>query len=191
MSKPSKVILVGPSGVGKTSLVSTLLNQKFESDLVSTVAPAFCSTTIETEPGRSVELQIWDTAGQEQYQAISVMFYREASIALVCYLPNEKDAIEQWIERVKNNVPDCVIILVAMKADLMSQEDRLSFGADQIETTSQFKARANFLTSAKSGEGVRELFREVARIVEQIKLPETPTSVSIANEGRANKSSCC
>jgi small GTP-binding protein len=77
-SIPVKLILLGSSGVGKTTLIHSFCTQTFSQDSVSTVAPAFSEMTLEIDNGTLVTLQIWGTADQEQYQSISQMFYRDA-----------------------------------------------------------------------------------------------------------------
>ena len=65
-----KIILVGSSGVGKTSLVNAYFSQPFEGQTQPTVAPAFCGNTVTLSNGKSIYLHIWDTAGQERFQSI-------------------------------------------------------------------------------------------------------------------------
>jgi Ras-related protein Rab-7A len=83
--RPIKVILVGSSGVGKTSLINNYFDQPHETDTSPTVAPALVATTISIPSGQPVDLHIWDTAGQERFQSIGGMFYRESDVALVCF----------------------------------------------------------------------------------------------------------
>jgi small GTP-binding protein len=158
-----KLILVGSSGVGKTSLVDSFFKQKFETQIVSTVSPAFCNAPIEIDPHTTVDLQIWDTAGQEQYQSISQMFYREAHIAFICYDRDEVESITRWVARVREHAPDAKIYLVATKADLLTDD-----GAEEAVTgdgsarAAELNARY-FLTSSLTGRNVHDLFESAAR----------------------------
>jgi small GTP-binding protein len=169
-----KRILVGPNGVGKTSLVSSFFQQKFEKDVIPTVSPAFCTATIPIDSHTSVDLQIWDTAGQEQYQSISQMFYRESHIAFVCYDQPETPNIERWILRVREHAPDAKVYLVTTKADLIPDKVTEEVVLKQGEQFGiQFHAKY-VLTSALSGRNVCELFSEAAK---DVALKESVTRV--------------
>lgn len=189
---PLKAILVGSSGVGKTSLVNAYFENPFESQALPTVAPASCSTTIELDDGIKVELQIWDTAGQERFQSISHMFYRDSHIAFVCYDSASGESVENWIAKVREEVPDCIIFLVSTKGDLLETEEEVAecirIGKEKM---AEFGAKYHIITSASKGTGVKELFTTAAKCVDQVYLTNQP-SVEI-NVGRQNGNggSCC
>jgi small GTP-binding protein len=164
--RPSfKVILVGPSGVGKTSLVSWFVKKEFETETISTVAPAFSTSVVKLADGTLVDLQIWDTAGQEAYLAISQMFYRDSQVAVVCYVPEAPETIDEWLARVREHVPDCVIILAATKADMLSEDERLELFNDGLRRSAQHGAKAHYVTSAKTGLAIEDLFYGAASSV--------------------------
>ena len=189
---PVKLILVGPSGVGKTSLVSCFFKQKFENQTVPTVAPAFCSASIEVTPGKPIDLQIWDTAGQEQFQSISQMFYRDSHVAFVCFDPHDDSSIEQWVERVRTHVPDCQIILVVMKSDLMDVELRDKVATKREGLIERYSAKGFFITSSKTGEEVHDLFSAAARLGEQCRGPNKSAGVEVVgNRDPKQKGGCC
>ncbi|KAH0795555.1 small GTP-binding protein [Histomonas meleagridis] len=193
IKKTLKLILVGSGGVGKTSLVTKFYNQQFETQTLPTVAPAFCSANIPLKNGLSVELQIWDTAGQEQYQAICQMFYHDSNIAFVCFDKSNIDTVEQWVLRVRSQVPDCLIILVSTKVDLLSSEELIQLKKDGKEMVSKYKAEAHFLTSSQTGQEVTNLFYEAANCIEKIQdtniQKKTPLEEN-KNQDGSNKCSC-
>jgi small GTP-binding protein len=156
-----KLIMVGSSGVGKTSLLDCLYKQQFDNRSMPTVAPTFSEFKIEGDSGEIVEFQIWDTAGQEQYQSVSQMFYRDAKVALVCYDQSEVGSIEKWINRVKDHTVDCIIYLVSTKSDLLSESD-LSLVTDEGEEHAQRSNAKHFVTSAQTGQGITDVFRAAA-----------------------------
>jgi small GTP-binding protein len=158
-----KLILVGSSGVGKTSLVTSFFKQKFEAQIVSTVSPAFCNAPIEIDPHTTVDLQIWDTAGQEQYQSISQMFYRESHIAFICYDRDEVGSVARWVARVREHAPDAKLFLVATKADLLTEEGAEgAMTREGVDRATELNAKY-FLTSSLTGRNVFELFESAAR----------------------------
>jgi small GTP-binding protein len=186
-----KLILVGSTGVGKTSLVSCYLKNPFDSQALPTVAPASCAASVTLENNIQVELQIWDTAGQERFQSISKMFYRDANVALVCYDSTTNDSIGNWIGKVREEVSDCIIFLVATKVDLLDEDQTaecLRFGE---EKQGEFGARVHLLTSSLNATGVTELFTEAAKCVRDVYLTNQP-SVEIANtEPKPAAGTCC
>ena len=163
-----KVILVGSSGVGKTSLVSAFFDNPFENQDLPTVAPASCSAVVDVGNGKKVELQIWDTAGQERFQAISQMFYRESHVAFVCFDPKQPEPVENWISRVRSEVPTCIIYLVATKCDMLSQEEINDLNVKGQDMMNEFSAKHFLVTSAKTSAGVRDLFESAAQCYSEI-----------------------
>lgn len=186
-----KVILVGNSGVGKTSLVSAFFDNPFESQSLPTVAPASCSAIITLDDETTVELQIWDTAGQERFQSISHMFYRDSHIAFVCYDKTTVDSIETWIERVHNDVPDCLIFLVLTKADLLDETERINAEEQGVEMMNRYDAKIHVLTSSSKNMGVSELFRSAAQFVDQIYMTNHPAEeVDLTSTNKDDKKCC-
>ena len=185
-----KLILVGPSGIGKTSLVSCFFKQKFENQTVPTVAPAFCSANIELASGKTIDLQIWDTAGQEQFQSISQMFYRDSQVAFVCFDASDPDIIEQWVERVRTHVQDCAIVLVVTKSDLLSEEVRKTIEGKRDDLVARFNAKGFYVTSASTGEHVRELFHEAAGLGETAMKPNRAGTVDVVGQTKKSRSCC-
>jgi small GTP-binding protein len=161
--KSSKLILVGDSGVGKTSLISSYTKNFFESDTIATVAPASSTATVKFPDGSDHKLVIWDTAGQEAYLAMAQNFYRAADVALVCYSPSAPDSIGEWIRRVHEQVPDCAILLVATKADLLTAEERVALCNTGLELVKKHQAKAHYITSAQTGDSVKEAFYGAAQ----------------------------
>jgi small GTP-binding protein len=189
----AKIILVGSSGVGKTSLVSCLFQQQFDASALPTVAPAFATWTVRCKDGTSVDLQIWDTAGQEQYQAISQMFYRDSDAALVCFTEGEVGSIPRWIERVKEHAPDSRLYLVATQVDLISEENYPDLNARAQESLETQKLKF-FMTSAVSGQGVTDLFQTIAEESIQAQTAAAAPVVSLMDsQGPAagSQKGCC
>jgi small GTP-binding protein len=153
-----KLILIGSSGVGKTSLLRTFRDHTFADEAVSTIAPAFSEIAIECGTPSPVTLQIWDTAGQEQYQSVSQLFYRDAQVAFICYdTLEELGNVDDWAFRLREVVPDCHIFLVVTKSDLLDDDMRVSLTSESSRAASDLGAGC-FLTSAKTGQGVPEAF---------------------------------
>lgn len=117
----AKVIIVGNSYVGKTSLVHRYVHGEHSGNLGQTIGAAFYSLTKQIN-GKNVKFFIWDTAGQEKFRSICKMYYRGAKACLcVCDVTDKKsfDDIEYWVNSVRESASDDVkIILLANKTDL-------------------------------------------------------------------------
>jgi small GTP-binding protein len=173
-----KVILVGKSGVGKTSLINAFFDQPYE-ETQPTISPAFCTAPVTIPDGTKVELHVWDTAGQEQYQAIGEMFYRDADIAFICFDFGRMNTIGEWIRKVHAQVQDCIIFLVLTKADLLVPMEQTEALARRTELLEEHRAKEMHITSAAQGSGVAELFISAGMCVKQILRPAPPVSVTI------------
>ena len=186
--KNLKVIVVGSCGVGKTALIQTYLRNEFPENISTTVTPASTSTDIKNSDGTITHLQIWDTAGQERYQSISKMFYRNANVALVCFQEETAETVEQWISRVRADVPGCTIFLVQTKADLMNNDKRMASNSRGNDLKRKYNAAAYFLTSSKIGLMINNVFND-ASLVE---VPDDAVAEqSVQETKQTEKSSCC
>merc|ERR1711862_508021 len=96
-----KVVVIGDSGAGKTSVVLSYCRNEFSTSVASTIGAAFLKHTVTLPEGDELELQIWDTAGQERYQALAPMYYRGAKICLIVFditVPNALDNVKKWYQ---------------------------------------------------------------------------------------------
>ena len=123
---PCKVILVGESGVGKTFIISRYLN-RYQEKTEPTLG-AYFSNKILVIDGYKLNLEIWDTAGQEQYRSINNLFYKDSYICLLVYDITNKTTFncirDYWYEAVCQNGPQGIIFGVAgNKNDLYEEED--------------------------------------------------------------------
>ena len=124
--KPIKIILLGESGVGKTSLIRVFFGLNFKNESEST----FSSICYEYEfiyNDKKYKYSIWDTAGQEAYRSINKLIIREAKIILIVYAINNKNSFDQidfWIKYVRDNIEDdkYIMALVANKMDLFEEQ---------------------------------------------------------------------
>jgi Ras-related protein Rab-11A len=154
-----KIILVGDYYVGKTCIVTTLLNgpPKDQQPYIPTVA----TSTFFYERGGE-KYQIWDTAGQERYRSITSAYYRGAHGALVVYDITSKktfDSVEKWVNDLKTNgEPKMVIMVIGNKAD--KEEERVITKVDG-EAKSQRNNVAFLETSALTAENIEQAFEEV------------------------------
>ncbi|EJD01482.1 uncharacterized protein FOMMEDRAFT_30160 [Fomitiporia mediterranea MF3/22] len=121
-SVDAKIVVMGNTGVGKTSLLQRYTQNKFDPRNTTSTTGAFFVTKKVYVNGLKVRLQLWDTAGQERFRSMAPMYYRGANAALLLYdITNAAtfEAVRGWLEELKKNCPsDLIIYIVGSKADL-------------------------------------------------------------------------
>lgn len=161
-----KIIIIGDSGVGKSSLTLKATKDKFYDFYTATVGFEFFSFNIKIND-TIIKLQIWDTCGQEIYRSLISSFYKNSALAMVVYSIDNEDSfrhIDYWIKELKNESnPDTKIILIGNKSDLedkrcVDKEEAQKFARDN-EISELFEA------SAKTGFSARNIFVKAAKIL--------------------------
>ena len=159
-----KVVLIGESGVGKTSIISQFTKGVFNPYIMSTNGATFSTKKKEfKEAKKTLSFEIWDTAGQEKYRSLAKMFFKDAAVALIVYDITSKKSFDEiqnyWMNLVKENGPKNVIMyIVGNKYDLLEKE------AVKEEEAREYAANQNvsfWFTSAKESTGIDELFKEI------------------------------
>jgi small GTP-binding protein len=166
---PCKIIFLGESGVGKTSIISRYM-QNYQSAPENTLAATSFNKIIRIDD-LEVELQIWDTAGQEQYRSITSLFYKEAMICILVYDITKKSSFvqikEYWYNSVKENgMKDAIIAIVGNKCDLFEEEE---VSQDEGKHFCESINAIFKVVSAKEGIGIDKLFNE---IIEKFKVSQ-------------------
>jgi small GTP-binding protein len=165
-----KIVVVGASGVGKTAIVSQLVNHTFREECQPTIGVEFKSWSLYTD-NETVKLQIWDTAGQERFRSVSKAYFRNALGAVLVFDLTSKtsfDELNMWINDLNTLCsPNAYIILVGNKTD--RDEERVVTEGEAKETAKRYGLEY-IETSAKSGDNVAEAFvRLGSGILRQIK----------------------
>jgi len=173
-----KVVLLGESGVGKTSIISQFTTNKFNPRCATSVSAQFTSKTLEfPDYERSIKFDIWDTVGQEKYRSLAKIFYKDARIIIFVYDVTTEfsfNAIKDfWYKETLNNADnEPIFALVANKIDLYQEQqvdnnDGRAF-ADEIKAIFQ-------ATSAMSNSGINILFQHLGK---KLIIPEYDYKVS-------------
>ena len=158
-----KIVLLGESGVGKTSIIANFMEQN-TNDISATTGATFSTKTINFDKfNKNVCFEIWDTAGQEKYRALTKMFYKDAAAAILVYDITREESFQQlkeyWAVQVKENAPKKIIFAIAAnKSDLEDSE-----AINEIDAR-EFAKSINALfkkTSCIRKEGIDELFNDI------------------------------
>lgn len=187
-----KVVLIGDTRVGKTAIVSRYLKGRPDTDGSETVGAVFHSRKIRYED-KDVNLEIWDTAGQEQYKSLGSIYYRGARAAIAVFDLADKntlDGLTDWISNFRENIPNGDIFIAANKADL----DTELTVAETTEWAEKIGAEC-FWTSAISGVGVDEIFTKVVEIIARENMIQVSDAQRVAIEQPIpepnKKKGCC
>ncbi len=179
-----KVVMLGDSGVGKTSLVKYEIQNTFIYNRDSTIIFEHSFKNFSVM-GKNVRLQIWDTCGKEIYHSSVQNFYKSALCIFVVFSLESLDSfnkVNQWIEEIKeNNNEDYILVLVGNKFDLTPQR---KISKEVIEDYCKNNGIENYFeVSAKSGENVHEMFKSlVKKLFIKFALPIINDNHEIKNE---------
>ena len=162
-----KFIVIGDSSVGKSNILSKFKNDKFDEKTHPSIGVQFIAKNIVLDK-TTYRLQVWDTAGQENYRSMTKIYYKNSSCAFIVYDITEKESfnhIESWIIECKKMTPESVLlVLIGNKCDL--KEDR----EVSYDEGSNFAKKNNMLffeTSAKNGDNIENIFKESVTYIDK------------------------
>lgn len=189
-----KLVLLGDSAVGKSSLVLRFVRGQFFEYQESTIGAAFLTQTVALND-TTVKFEIWDTAGQERYHSLAPMYYRGAAAAIVVYDITKEESFtraKDWVKELqRGGSPNIVIALAGNKTDLSIKRKV------QSEDAQQYTEEAGIMfmeTSAKTASNVNELFVAIARALPKDSQPAEGAGggVTLNAQGEPpQKKGCC
>lgn len=158
-----RVVVVGDSAVGKTSLLNQLIDSNFNPFEQSTVGANY-QLYVEEIDGQKVEMQIWDTAGQEKFRSLAPIYFRNSTAAVAVYDQTSRPSFEHldtWIKTFTEIAgTDTVVTIAGNKCDLFESIEVPFDEAKEWATSRGFNIGS---TSARSGSGVKQLFSDLAK----------------------------
>jgi len=197
-----KVIILGDSGVGKTSLMNKFVNDKFSKQYKATIGADFLTKEILIDD-KLVTMQIWDTAGQERFQSLGVAFYRGADSCILVYdITDQKsfDSLDLWMDEfiaqaAPRNPKEFPFVVLGNKSDLAKTKRQVA----DAKARSWCKNKNDipfFETSAKDNTNVEQAFQTVARNALKQESSQPPMYVPPAldldeKKKTEKKSGCC
>ena len=160
----NKIVLLGDSGVGKTCIISRFISGQFDANVNSTNGASYASKKVEyPHLGKSLVLDIWDTAGQEKYKSLTKFFYKDAAMVILVYDITRKESYDNlvnfWYKEIQEyGEKDIVLAIAGNKSDLYDNE------AVSEKEAREFAKSINAifaLTSAQNNTGITKLFEDI------------------------------
>ncbi|KAL4351364.1 hypothetical protein GQ457_06G043420 [Hibiscus cannabinus] len=150
-----KLVFLGDQSVGKTSIITRFMYDKFDTTYQATIGIDFLSKTMYLED-RTVRLQLWDTAGQERFRSLIPSYIRDSSVAVIAYdVANRQSFMNtsKWVEEVRTERgSDVIIVLVGNKTDLV---DKRSVSIEEGDNKAREFGIMFIETSAKAGFNIK------------------------------------
>ena len=191
-----KVLLLGDSSVGKTCFLLRYCDKSFQDVHLSTIGLDYRLKTMTLKNNKTIKLQIWDTAGQDRFRAITKNYYKGANGIILIYDVTSLQTYENvknWINQIKDEAnPNVIIYLVGNKIDIPEAQRAVKTDdgqkmADELELP--FSE-----ASAKDGTNINEIFQELLEKIDEtyskLEVPKGEMKNKLYDGGK-KKSSCC
>jgi small GTP-binding protein len=162
-----KVVVVGDSGVGKTCFLIRFVRDQFDEECQPTLGVEFLTKIVQTERHR-IQLQLWDTAGQELFRSVTRGYYRGSAGALLVFDITNRDSFEsvgRWLQDIRDVArSDVVTMLIGNKSDLA--ENR-AVSTEEADAFAKSHSMQYFETSAKSGDNLAAAIDACVAVIEK------------------------
>jgi small GTP-binding protein len=188
-----KLILVGNTGVGKTWIAKMGTMGAVTGAEVPTLGASYMSKLVIVA-GSEVLIQVWDTAGQEQFRATTPFYFHGAHVAVITYAINVLSsfkAVDGWVKRLHDEGgPEIILFLVGNKCDL---EEQRVIGMSLGKKKAEALGATFFEVSAMTGNRIGELFENAARAyLDRMTSTNEPTAETVPLDGKAERwKDCC
>ena len=190
-----KILLLGDSAVGKSCLLLRYCENSFQESHLTTIGLDFRLKTVNLEDKRKIKVQIWDTAGEDRFRAITRNYYRGANGIILMYDVTDQKSFEHirdWVEKIKEDaVEEIIIYLVGNKIDLNNK--RIITNEEGKKLAAEYNIKY-YETSVKNSIGVEEVFLSLIKEMDDLFLEknnkevENPVNLNFKNK---NKNNCC
>ena len=190
-----KVLLLGDSSVGKTCFLLRYCDKSFQDAHLSTIGLDYRLKTLTLKNKKSIKLQIWDTAGQDRFRAITKNYYKGANgIILIYDVTNLQtyENVKNWITQIREEAnPNVIIYLAGNKIDI-PEESRAVKTSDGQKIADEYQLPFKE-TSAKDGMNVNEIFQELVEKIDEVfsKIEQPKDPRNKLYDGGKKKRNCC
>ena len=187
-----KVLLLGDSEVGKSCFLMRYSDNVFVENYITTIGLDYKLKTVKLDNGKTIKVQLWDTAGQDKYRTIAKNYYKGSHGILLLYditKISSFDNIREWIRDIKEEVDEnAILFLIGNKIDL--SDKRVITKEKGTELAGEYKIPF-FEASAKSGENVDEIFKALYKKISESYANIEKQKGSKINKKQKNNGKCC
>ena len=191
-----KVLLLGDSSVGKTCFLLRYCDKSFQEAHLSTIGLDYRLKSMTLQNDKNIKLQIWDTAGQDRFRAITKNYYKGANGIILIYDVTNKQSYENvknWLTQIKEEAnPNVIIYLAGNKIDV-EEEQRVITTEDGQKIADEYKLPFKE-TSAKNGINVNEIFQELVEKIDEtfskLEVPKGEQKNKLSTGGKRRKGCC-
>ena len=190
---PLKVVLIGGPSVGKTCLIQRFYKDTYNDISAPTIHANCIQKQISTNKG-PVILEVWDTAGQEKFRSISPLFFRNALGCISVFDSTSEQSLSDafdYINDFLDSSPDGKVVVCGNKVDLLTTQPDDNELIRKAEEQCNIENFPLFLASAKTGEGINEVFMSIATAITDSNTNEQQDSVKIKQKKNKDKKGCC
>lgn len=164
-----KCVVVGDGTVGKTCMLMSYTTNAFPTEYIPTVFDNYSANVMVDS--RPINLGLWDTAGQEDYDRLRPLSYPQTDVFLICFAVNNPTSFRnikgKWIDEIRSHAPKTPFILVGTKADTRSSADSSVSKAEALALCDELKGYKYMECSAMTQDGLKQVFDESIRCVIQ------------------------
>ena len=186
-----KVLLLGDTTVGKTCFLMKYTDKTFQDIHMATIGLDYRLKTMKLKSGKDIKLQIWDTAGQDRFRAITKNYYKGShGIILIYDVTNLQtfENVKNWVNQIREEAANNVVIYIAANKIDMEAERKVS--KQEGESLAQELGFPFMETSAKSGININETFEDLVERIDKVygNIPQKPNKNKLY---KAKKRTCC
>ena len=191
--KGEKIVIIGDSYVGKTSLINTLIKGNLK-ETKPTIGSQHHKYIFTNNKNREINMDIWDTAGQERFRSVIHMYYKGAKAIMVVFDIISKESFEgakKWIQEIEQTNKTCSIVMVGNKIDLI--RDRL-VDENAVNNYTNAKKIEYYECSAKENLNVENIFQSVGNSIPEVDENNTKPNTTLSDKNDNNiqqKGYCC
>jgi len=181
-----KVVLLGDTNVGKSSIALKFVENVFHEQGEPTTGSSFSIQTVQLKD-RTVKFEIWDTAGQEKYRSLAQLYYQGAQAALIIYDITDKDSfanVKYWVSELRGAKSGPVVIaIVGNKLDLESQRKVPKVEAETFANSCDCIYEE---ISARTGDNIKDVFTAIGE-----RVPPSVNTTNVIIDDSPKKNRCC
>ena len=186
-----KVLLLGDSTVGKTCFLMKYTDKTFQDIHMATIGLDYRLRSMKLKSGKSIKLQIWDTAGQDRFRAITKNYYKGShGIILIYDITNTQsfENVKTWVNQIREEASSNVIIYIA--GNKVDMEDERKVDRDDGEKLAEELGFPFVETSAKNGININETFEDLVERIDKV-YGNTPQKPNKNKLYKAKGRKCC